>query len=322
MLERLNNLAYFPASFFGMIMGLTGLSIAFINLAKVYENTLGIAQASTLITLTLMLILMLMYGYKIVRFPREVIAELKHPIKMNFVPTISISLLLLSIAFYGFGYAELSKYSWGIGAVLQISLTYWVLYNWVHHDFFTPEHSNPAWFIPIVGNIIVPIAGVHHAPVEVSWFFFSVGLIFWIIVKAILVNRIIFHTPLQERLIPTLFIFIAPPAVGFISYLALNDHALNQFAMVLYFFGLAMTLLMLVSAGKFMRLTFALSWWAFTFPLAAIAIASYQMAEISGHHFYFLIAIIIHALLLLMVLIFLTKTIRAVYLQQICNDKH
>ncbi|MEA1988968.1 MAG: SLAC1 anion channel family protein [Pseudomonadota bacterium] len=322
MIERLKNIAYFPASFFGMIMGLTGLSIAFINLAQVYESTAILAKISLLFTLVLMLILLSMYSYKMIRFPREVIAELKHPIKMNFVPAISISLLLLSIAFYALGYTQMSQYSWIIGAILQLSLTYWVLYNWVHHDFFTPEHSNPAWFIPIVGNIIVPIAGVHHAPVELSWFFFSIGLIFWIVVKSILVNRIIFHTPLQERLIPTLFIFIAPPAVGFISYLALNNHELNQFGMVLYFFGLAMTLLMMVSVGKFIKLSFALSWWAFTFPLAAMAIASYKMAQVAHSDFYLYIAIAIHAVLFVLILNFLTKTAKAVYLKQICNDKH
>jgi len=308
MLQRLQNIAYFPASFFGMIMGLTGLSIAFIDLAKVFEGMHLVAIISLSITLILFVILMFIYSYKILRFPKEVIAELKHPIKMNFVPAISISMLLLSIAFYAFGYVEISYYVWVIGAALQLSLTYWVLYNWVHHDFFTPEHSNPAWFIPIVGNIVVPIVGIHHAPVEVSWFFFSIG--------------IIFHTPLQAKLIPTLFIFIAPPAVGFISYLALNNQEVNQFALVLYFFGLAMTLLMLVSVGKFMELTFALSWWAFTFPLAAMAIASYKIAQLTGHDFYLYIAMAIHAFLFAIVLLFLVKTSKAVYLKQICNDKH
>lgn len=322
MIERVKNIAYFPASFFGMIMGLTGLTIAFIQLAQVYESISILFQISLVLTLVLMLTLLSIYSYKIIRFPREVIAELKHPIKMNFVPTISISLLLLSVAFNTLEFSEISKYTWMIGAILQLSLTYWVLYNWIHHDFFTPEHSNPAWFIPIVGNIIVPIAGVHHAPVELSWFFFSIGLIFWMVVKSILVNRIIFHTPLQERLIPTLFIFIAPPAVGFISYLALNNHELNQFGMVLYFFGLAMTLLMMVSVGKFIKLPFALSWWAFTFPLAAMAIASYKMSQVAHADFYLYIAIAIHTVLFILILNFLAKTAKAVYLQQICNDKH
>ena len=136
MSQRLQNIAYFPASFFGMIMGLTGLSIAFIELSKAYASTSPLVNISLDVTLLLFVVLLVMYLYKIVRFPREVIAELKHPIKMNFVPTISISILLLSIAFYTLGYTEISKYTWIVGAVLQLSLTYWVLYNWVHHDFF------------------------------------------------------------------------------------------------------------------------------------------------------------------------------------------
>lgn len=48
----------------------------------------------------------------------------------------------------------------------------------------------PAWFIPVVGNIIVPLAGVRFAPAEVSWFFFSIGLVFWIVLLAIVMYRL------------------------------------------------------------------------------------------------------------------------------------
>lgn len=320
MSNRLQRIAYFPASFFGMIMGITGLSIAFLHLSKAHPEYSGIAQANVGLAIVLMTILGLTYVFKVIRFLPEVRAEMKHPIKMNFIPAISISMLLLSIALYAIGQHELSQWLWTIGAASQIALTYWVLYNWVHHDFFTPEHSNPAWFIPIVGNIIVPIAGVHHAPMELNWFFFSVGLVFWIIVKAVLVNRIIFHAPMQERLIPTLFIFIAPPAVGFISYLALNDHQVNQFAMILFYFAVAMTLLMLVSVHKFMKLSFALSWWAFTFPVAAMVIASYQMAEQTGVAIYDYFGFFLHALLTLLILFLVYKTLIAVKNKQICVD--
>ena len=322
MLQRLQNIAYFPASFFGMIMGITGLSIAFISLGKLYPEVQYFGHFTLVFSGFLMVLLLAMYSYKIVRFPREVLAELKHPIKMNFVPAISISFLLMSIALYALDFGTLSQYLWIFGAAVQLSLTYWVLYNWMHQDFFTPEHSNPAWFIPIVGNIIVPIAGVHHAPMELNWFFFSIGLVFWIVVKSILVNRIIFHSPMQDKLIPTLFIFIAPPAVGFISYLALNNNELNQFAMILFYFGLAMTLLMLVSVNKFIKLNFALSWWAFTFPLAAMVIACYKFFGITQSGFILTIGIALNALLLAMILFFLMKTGKAVYHQQICNEHH
>lgn len=320
-MSNMDRLAYLPASFFGMVMGLTGLSIAFIKLSGFYSSFTLVSQISLIVSAVIMVLLLSAYLYKTLRFTTEVRAELKHPIKMNFIPTISISLLLLSIGLHLFGLDTSSFYLWSIGTAIQISLTYWVLYNWVHHDFFTPEHSNPAWFIPIVGNIIVPIAGVHHAPMELNWFFFSVGIIFWIIVKAILVNRIIFHAPMPEKLIPTLFIFIAPPAVGFIAYIALNQE-LNQFAMVLYYFGLAMTLLMIVSVHKFFKLNFALSWWAFTFPVAAMIIASYLMAQLTTHDIYLWIGLVLHSLLMLLVLLLLKKTFNAMKLKQICTDQH
>ncbi|MBF6059110.1 SLAC1 anion channel family protein [Thiomicrorhabdus heinhorstiae] len=317
-----NRIAYLPASFFGMVMGMTGLSIAFIHLSRHFSQFTPVATVSLAVAVIAMVILSLAYAYKIVRFLPEVRAELKHPIKMNFMPAFSISLLLLSIAFYAEDQVALSKWLWIIGTVIQITLTYWVLYNWVHHDFFTPEHSNPSWFIPIVGNIIVPIAGVHHAPMEINWFFFSVGFVFWIIVKAVLVNRIIFHAPMQDRLIPTLFIFIAPPAVGFISYLALNDHQVNQFAMILYYFALSMTMLMLISVHKFFKLEFALSWWAFTFPIAAMVIASYVMSNQTGSAVYNYIGYALHVALTLLILALTYRTLLAVRGKQICNDKH
>lgn len=320
MVNGLQRIAYFPASFFGMIMGVTGLSIAFLQLSKSVPMFTNVAIANVIIAAILMVVLLGVYLYKTVRFFPEVKAEMKHPVKMNFVPAISISLLLLSVAFYALDLVQISQRLWIIGAVMQISLTYWVLYNWVHHDFFTPEHSSPAWFIPIVGNIVVPIAGVHHAPMELNWFFFSIGLVFWIVVKSVVINRIIFHAPMQARLIPTLFIFIAPPAVGFISYLALNDNQLNQFAMVLYFFGLAMTLLMLVSLHKFAKLDFALSWWVYTFPVAAMVIASYIMATHSGQIGFQYIAYFLHGLLMLLIVYLAYKTGQAVKNKQICVD--
>lgn len=247
---------------------------------------------------------------------------MKHPIKINFIPAISISLLLLSAAYHNLGLIEFSKWLWVIGAILHLILTIWVLYNWIHHDFFKIEHSNPAWFIPIVGNIIVPVAGVYHFHIDISWFFFSIGLVFWIILKAILLNRIIFYSPMMEKLIPTLFIFIAPPAVGFISYMALNQGELNQFAKILYLFALFMTLLMAVSVGKFTQLKFALSSWAYTFPLAAMTIASFIMAKASGIVFYQVIGFIILFLLVIIIGWLLVKTTQAIINNKICSPEH
>ena len=46
-------------------------------------------------------------------------------------------------------------------------------------------------------------------------------MIFWIVLIAIVFYRIFFHEPNPARLLPTLFILLALPAVGFIAYGAL-----------------------------------------------------------------------------------------------------
>ena len=61
-------------------------------------------------------------------------------------------------------------------------------------------------------------AGVHLVSPEIFWFFFSIGLVFWLVLLAIVLYRLFFHEHLPARLAPTLFILLAPPSVGFITY--------------------------------------------------------------------------------------------------------
>lgn len=320
--SRWTKLQYFPASFFGMIMGMSGLCIALLK----SETLLAwqVSPASYLLGFVVLLFVSMLaaYLYKMVRYPAAFWEEMRNPIKMNFLPAISISLLLLSAAFWALNLTEVSRYSWLAGAIMQLTLTLWVLYNWLHHEFFKIEHTNPAWFIPIVGNIVVPISGVHHAPMDVAWFFFAIGIVFWPILKSVLFYRLIFHPPMPQRLVPTLFIFVAPPAVGFISYMALNDGQLDNFARILYFFALFFTLFLMVSVDKFRKLQFALSWWAYTFPLAAMSIASLYMAQATQQAFYQWIGLAILVALALMIGYLFFKTAQAVSRNGICTPEH
>lgn len=322
MLQRLQNIAYFPASFFGMIMGLTGLCIALLKSETIFSWSFQPGPYLLAFIVVLFSIMLTAYVYKIVRFKKAFHEESRHPIKMNFLPAIAISLLLLSIAFWNIEEVKTSFNLWVLGASLQLILTLWVLYNWLYHDFFKIEHSNPSWFIPIVGNIIVPIVGVHHVPTDISWFFFAIGITFWLILKPVLFYRLIFHAPMPEKLIPTLFIFIAPPAVGFVAYVALTHGQVDAFAKVLYFFGLFISLFLLFSINKFRGLNFALSWWAYTFPIAALSISSYVMGHISQTEFYNWIGLAAMLILIVLVTWFFIRTMKAVKNNKVCIAEH
>ncbi len=167
-----------------MILGLAGFTIAFQKAEQILKIPLNLSYPILTFTLVFFGIIFTIYLVKIIRFKDEVKKEFNHPIKLSFFPTFSISLLLLSIAFLSVN-PIISKYLWVFGTVIHFIFTIKIISIWIQHTKFEIKHMNPAWFIPAVGNILVPVAGVSHFSPEISWFFFSVGLFFWIILLII-----------------------------------------------------------------------------------------------------------------------------------------
>ena len=142
-------------------------------------------------------VLLVLYVSKFVLKREAVMNELRHPVKLRFFPTISISLLLLATAYLPL-YPTLAEGIWILGASLQLLFTLFVINTWMHHEHFEVGHINPAWFIPAVGNVLVPIAGMPLGYVDVAWFFFSVGMLFWVVLLTIIFYRVLFHNPIDH----------------------------------------------------------------------------------------------------------------------------
>ncbi len=314
-----SRLALFPVSFFSSVMGMAGFSIAIAKAESIYALEPKVSLVLSVITMLLFLLLLVIYSLKFIKEKEAVIKELHHPIKISFFPTISISLLLLSICMLHTN-TELANVLWLIGSSLHLGFTLYVMNAWINHDYFNINHMNPAWFIPIVGNILVPIAGVPLGYADISWFFFSIGIVFWPVLLTIIYYRVIFHPALPDKLVPTFFILIAPPAVGFLSYMQLNGE-LDNFARVLYFSALFFTLLVLTQFRRFSKLQFFLSWWAYSFPLAAVSIASLRMYEITQNMMYSVIAIILLTILTSFISMLIIRTFKAIFDKQICVEE-
>ena len=320
MTEPGSRLKNFPVSGFSIIMGMAGFTIAWSRAESFFSLPFSISPTLLAFTATLFVLLTVLYAAKLVSYPQAVLSEVTHPTKLAFVPSFSIGILLLSIACLHAAPA-VSFWLWTVGSVLHLTITLYVLSSWIHHTQYEIAHLNPAWFIPVVGNILIPIAGVHHAPIDISWFFFSIGLFFWPILTAIIFNRLIFHGSLPDRFMPTLFIFIAPPAVGFISWFGLVGEV-DAFARVLYFVGLIFSLLLTSQNGYFTRLKFFLSWWAYSFPIAAITIATLLMAKETGLAYYTWLGAGLLGVLTLVVIVLVGRTALAVARKEICVEGH
>lgn len=311
-----SRLRHFPITLLPSVMGLSGLAIVFLKFQHFYEVDLPLGQYVLYGTSVWFAFVMAVYGLKLVKYPGEVKKDFLHPIRINFFAAISICFLLLAIGYMESGRPGLAKVLWLIGTPLHLLILLVILYGWFHKPHQIAAF-NPAWFIPVVGPILVPVVGVHFAHPEISWFFFAVGLVYWIVLLCIFMNRIFFHDPMPDKLVPTLFILIAPPAVGFIAYMKLTG-SFDPFARVLFYFGLFTALMLLTMVDRFRRVPYFVSWWGYTFPLDAFTISLYLMYGVSHLVLFKQAALVMTVVTTVTIVVVLVKTLMVAARHGIC----
>lgn len=314
---RDNRLEHYPVTFFAVGMGMMGLTLAIHAAEAAYGLGSGTSHTVLALSMILFAIIAGFYAAKTLRFPDAVTAEWNHPVRIAFFPAISISLLLLSAALMP-DWPAIARLVWMTGALLQGILALAVIGSWIGHRAFLTGHLTPAWFIPAVGNVIVPIAGVRLGWIETSWLFFSGGLIFWIVLLTLVVNRLMFHDPMPSRMVPTLMILVAPPAVGFVAWLQLNGGNVDPFGHFLLSAAYVFAALVATQAGKMRRMPFALSWWALSFPIASLAIASFAYESAASSDTHRLIGTCLLGLLVLVIAQLILRTLAAIRQGAIC----
>ena len=315
----LDRLKYFSISFLGICLGLIGFTLAWQKAEIIFNFPILISNYLLYFTLFVIIVVLVSYLLKIIKYPNEVKKEFNHPIKLNFYPILAKLFLIASIIYLSIN-MFISKYLWWGGVIIQFTFSIIILSAWIRHEKFEISHLNASWFIPIVGCILIPIAGVKHFSPELSWFFFSIGFFWWFILTTLVFNRIIFHNPIPDKLIPTMFILFAPPAIGFIALTKLLG-GLNVFGNMLYYFSAFLFILILFQAKMFIKLKFNLPWWAYSFPLDALTIATFLMYAESGLFFFRIASYAMFIFLNLIILILVIKTIVAIKNKELCIEE-
>ena len=313
---RLKN---FPISFFAPVLGFAGFSLALLKSEELFKTSQTLTLIALGLTLFLFGLILILYVLKTTFFFDNVKKEFRHPIKINFFPLISKVLLVLSVVFLSLN-MQVSYYLWWIGVAVNSIFSFSILSEWITKDHFHIKHLSPAWFIPVVGNIIIPIAGVQHAHPEISWFFFTVGFVWMVILTIIIFNRLIFHDPLPGKLAPTFFIIFAAPSIAFIAYSKLSGD-FDTFSRILYYFSLFIFLLTFMQWKMFAKIRFYLSWWAYTFPLAAFFLGTVLMYHLSHLIIFKWLAGTVLILLVVIITLLTFITLNAIKKHQICIEE-
>lgn len=262
-----------PVVLFTSVLGVTGLGLAWREASYTFgvpgfigETIIGFGAGIYIAILTL-------YILKIIKARDRVRAEFEDDVSINFLPAITIGLMLIGIG-AGPHLPDVGEALWAIGAIGNIIVTLYVVAGfWFVRD-HKLERVTPAWFIPVIGNIVAPIGGSQFLYVDVSWMLYGISVFFWLILTTIVFNRLMFHEPMAAAARPTMFILLAPPSLAFTAYVLLNGGYVDYFGQMLFGIALLTALMLATRVRDYLKIPFGLSWWAFTFPMDALTIAA------------------------------------------------
>lgn len=288
-------LKFLHPGWFSLVMGLCGLALAWHQAEGVLgESASGIALVLGGMTLLGWAVLLLASVLRAQRYPDALAEDLRHPVRHAFVAALPVSILLLTTWATRMQLHDtlgtVLRLVWALGAVGQLWVTVWVLQRWLQATpaavggkppAFWPQIT-PVLLIPIVGNVVAPLAGIPLGWSVWAMAQFGIGLLLWPVVLALLLVRRASQGALPDRLLPTWFITIAPPSV--IGLVALQAGAPAVLGWMCWGMALFFVLWVGSIANTIVAQPFALTFWGASFPLAAFTILTLKLAATPEGH--------------------------------------
>jgi tellurite resistance protein len=256
-----------PPNFFAMPFGIAGLVEAWAAARAV----LGLPQAvpDTFLAIAALLWLWLVVGYLAQGLPR-ILTDLRDPVLSPFTSLVVITPMIPG--------AALTQANLTAGRVVvivfaaaTIALGGFLTGQWVVGD-LDQGTAHPGYFLPTVaGGLVASYAAAEVQLHSLAEALFGIGVLCWLLLGSLILNRLFFTQMLPPPLVPTLAIELAPPAVAGVAWFAMNGGTIDLPARVLGGYAVLMALVQLRFLPVYRRLHFSPGFWAFTFSYTAAA---------------------------------------------------
>lgn len=225
--------------------------------------------------------------------------DLNFPQKSAFYAAIGIALLVLSAQALRFnlGFAA-AIVLWSLGCLFTLGITFAL--NFRFFVYSTPELKlfTPVFFIPTGGLVVIPVAGValmtqltgfpHDLLLMINALSLGGGLLLYLGIFSLILQRHYLAEHLPHKLVPTVWIHLAPIGWGGVSFANLADalgnlDGLGLMLSALLWGGccwwLIMCVLLTLRAMSSGEMKFSLAYWAFIFPLGSITVLSFKLGR-------------------------------------------
>jgi tellurite resistance protein len=268
-----------PIGFYGAVMGLAGLGLSARAAAPLFPGVIRAPAYFTELWVALgvlaFVILVPAYLAKFFLYPNAVKEEFTNPVQLGFCGALPVGMSLVAggVAPYS---PALGHLLWWASFVLMLAFQAWALVRWLSGGIELAQ-VNAGWLIVMVGGIVLPGPGIALGHVEASRFIFGISAAATPLLMALLFYRAVLGPPLPEVLRPSWFILLVPPSLVYANGLALYQGL--SFLENLFYFSLILAVALLVYSRNLLRWQFGIPWWAFTFPLDALAYAAARYAQ-------------------------------------------
>ncbi len=276
----INYIRHLPIGFFGSVVGLATLSIAWHvahNLldvpawAGVYIGYLAIAD---------FLLISVAYIAKVFLYWENVKAEFIHPVTGSLFSLIPGSFIFIA----GILLNRMPAFAaqlWHAGVIMMFLFMIVIVHEWMHQK-INSVVASPTWLVPVTILSAIPFIGFSfevHAMWLIARLSFAGGLILAIALFVIVLSGLFFGKKQSAREDSALFILSAPFVMSFLSYIRITG-SIDEFANVLYYASFFLFIALLPKLiSVFKSGPFRTSWWGTGFPLSLMAIAALRYVE-------------------------------------------
>lgn len=264
---------------YGAVMGLAGLGLTSRAAATVWPGVLRapayFTESWVLAGLLAMIVLLVLYAIKLMQNARAVREDFVNPLTLGFCGALPVGMSLVAGGIGAYAPA-LGKILWWASFALLLAFQVWALARLLSGGIALAE-INAGWLIILVGGIVVPGPAIGLGLAAPAHFAFGISATVAPILMAILFYRAIAGPAFPDGFRPTWLILLVPPSLIYANGIALYPQL--AFLETLYFFALALAVALAIVSRRFWRWPFGPAWWAFTFPLDALAYAATRYAQ-------------------------------------------
>jgi tellurite resistance protein len=266
-----------PASFFGIVLGLSGMGQAWRVAVPLWGMPQWIGEGLLMLASLVWLILLVLYVIQAMKYSKMVRDEFLHPVQGSTPALIAVATLLIAIAAI--------PYSRTLAYILTASGIGW-------HLFFSFWHSGKMWqggqnaldltpslYLPTVaGNFISAAALGALGHNDFGWIFLGVGLFSWLALESLMLQRFFNPQPVPPQQRALLGIQFAPPVVCAMAWLILSPDSTDHWLLMLWGYGLYQLLLGIRMKRWLGAQPFSAAYWAYSFGVAAATITGLKLA--------------------------------------------